>query len=145
MIRILALSLAGAVVFVGASIPFLLEGAMGLIFGFAVIAVGSVLFWFVETATRESLTADTMWNRLMQVEGSNLFEIDAVAQDIREKGLGMFLVLVLAVVTIAWLGSLVHELFGRFWSTAFELGAALTCWGIYRATSGSSRHDDDAD
>lgn len=74
MIRLVALSFAGAVVFIGFSIPFLLAGFLGLMVGVITTIAGALLFWFTELKTKKSLHANTTWNRAMKSDGGNLIE-----------------------------------------------------------------------
>lgn len=76
MLRIVLLSFAGAVVFVGFGLPFAVPGRTGLAVGFAVVAIGSVFLWAVETRTNKFLDKNTSWNRLMKTDGENLLERD---------------------------------------------------------------------
>ena len=78
MIRLLTLSFAGAVVFVGFGIPFLLPGGVGLIIGVATAIVGVILFRFTESQTKKSLRENSMWNQTMKADGENLIERDEV-------------------------------------------------------------------
>ena len=144
MIRIFVLSIGGAVIFVGASIPYLMPSALGLITGLGVVIIGSAFVWIADTVSRRLLGADTAWNRAMKAEGENLIDVDGVTAEIRQKPI-TFLLLIFATGTIGWLGSLIHDLFGRHWLFLFELGLVLACWIFYQSDFGSSLRDNDVD
>ncbi len=76
--RLLALSCAGAIVFFGFSIPFLLPGGKGLAVGVGTAVVGLGAFWFAELKTKNSLRDDTTWNRTMKGDGENLIDRDGI-------------------------------------------------------------------
>lgn len=76
MLRIVLLSLAGAIILVGFGLPFIILGRTGLALGFVVIAIGSVFFWAIETRTNNFLDEDSGWNRLMKADGENILERD---------------------------------------------------------------------
>lgn len=77
MIRLLALSLGGAVVFLGAGV-----------------------IWNAELVTRRSLDADTTWKQLMKADDEGLISREAAAKDVRERGPVLFLVIL--VVSLAF-------------------------------------------
>ena len=74
MLRIVLLSLAGAVVFAGFAAPFLLPGASGIVAGGTLIITGAALLLGVARKTRQSLDADNAWNRTMKADGESLIE-----------------------------------------------------------------------
>ena len=55
MLRLVLLSVAGALVFVGFGSPFVIPGQIGLLVGFVLVAVGVSSFWVIESKTRKSL------------------------------------------------------------------------------------------
>jgi len=76
--RLIALSFAGAIIFFGFSIPFLLPGGNGLAAGIGTVVVGLAVFWFAELKTKISLREDTTWNRTMKADGKNLIDRSGV-------------------------------------------------------------------
>ena len=69
MIRLVTLTIAAVVVFVGFGIPFLVPDRWGLVAGIGTVAFGATVFWFTESRTKNSLHANTLWNRLLKVDG----------------------------------------------------------------------------
>ena len=78
MIRLVAMSCAGAVVFVGFSIPFLLPGGTGIIVGTLVVVAGLIALWLAESKTKNLLHTNTKWNRTMKADGENFIERDEI-------------------------------------------------------------------
>lgn len=75
MLRLILLSMASAVVFLGFAIPFVVLGAPGWLVGGSAIGVGAALVWVAERATQKSLQADSAFNRLLKTDGENLVEL----------------------------------------------------------------------
>ena len=76
--RLIALTCAGAIIFFGFSIPFLLPGGTGLAIGVGTTVVGLLAFWIAELKTKKLLRYNTTWNRTMKVDGENLIEREDV-------------------------------------------------------------------
>ena len=74
MIRLLLLSICGVIIFAGFGLPFVIEGATGLLMGGLVILVGSTLSWFIEIRTKKSLEEDSPINNMLKADGENLVE-----------------------------------------------------------------------
>lgn len=74
MLRVLLLSLSGAIVFTGFAAPFFLVGASGIYTGGTLIVIGAALLVVVARKTRKSLDAENAWNRTMKADGESLIE-----------------------------------------------------------------------
>ena len=62
MIRLVQLSVAGAVIFAGFAMPFIFGGIRGLLLCVLIISFGSILLWIVEKKTVSSLDKDSLLN-----------------------------------------------------------------------------------
>ena len=76
MMRVVLLSLAGAIVFAGFAAPFFVAGTSGIYTGGALIIFGAVALAVVARKTRKSLDADNAWNRTMKADGETLVQRD---------------------------------------------------------------------
>lgn len=133
MKRLLALSAAGSVVFIGFGLPFLLPpGRQGLIAGVLVVIIGSALLALAESRTKHALDDDTTWNRLMKADGEDLIERDEQAEETARDRVVVFLSIAIGF-GFAWTAAVVQDFFGRRWFLAFGLGALLACWLAGRA------------
>ena len=74
MIRLLLLSVAGAIVAVGFCVPFARPDIVGIIVAIALVLTGALLFWWIEAATKRSLDEDSGWNRFLKADGDTLLE-----------------------------------------------------------------------
>ncbi len=72
MIRVVLLSLASFIVFVGFAMTFFMTAPIAKWVGALVIAIGCVAIVLVERWTKSHLAEDTKWNRLMKAEGEDL-------------------------------------------------------------------------
>ena len=76
MLRLILLSAACAVVFAGFAAPFFIPGTVGLLTGLAILLVGSLAVWIIESRTRKLLRVDNAFNRLMKADGDSLIHRD---------------------------------------------------------------------
>lgn len=74
MLRVIMLSAAGFVVFLGFGLPFLIPGETGLVAGIIVLAIGVVTLGIVQYLTEKQLDRDTFWNRFVKKGGSRMLE-----------------------------------------------------------------------
>ena len=74
MYRIVFLSLAAAVVFLGFAMPFAIPGMVGWIACALFILLGAFLIWAFEKKTRLSLDNDSRFNKVMKADCENIIE-----------------------------------------------------------------------
>ncbi len=74
MIRLLLLTISCLIVFIGFSVPFLIEGILGILLAIAFIFFGSLLVWIFEFKTTKSLEKNSTLNRILKSDGENIIE-----------------------------------------------------------------------
>lgn len=74
MLRLLLLITSCTFIFVGFSVPFLLQTGLGMMMAIVLLISGVALLWFVEIKTQHSLEKETPLNMLLKADGNELIE-----------------------------------------------------------------------
>ena len=67
MFRLLALIIPALIIMVGFTVAFFIPGAIGYLLAIMLVGIGSILLWWVEKKTLNSLEKDTALNNALNI------------------------------------------------------------------------------